>query len=169
MRCTICDYQLPNDDTVVFCPNCGARIARSQEAPASTPGGSFSLPPVNAAPPPPTYGVAQPSYTPAVSGIARGTLPAGSYVVAVANSNAAIVSLIFGILSWVMLPFVGAIVAIVAGHMARREIAATGGQMSGGGMALAGLILGYLQMALIVIGGCLFVLFIGFAAMAVNT
>jgi hypothetical protein len=65
-----------------------------------------------------------------------------------------VVSLIFGILSWVMLPVIGPIVAVVAGHMARAEIRASNGQVGGGGMAMAGLVLGYLQIALLALAIC---------------
>jgi hypothetical protein len=65
-----------------------------------------------------------------------------------------VVSLVFGILSWVMLPVVGPIVAVVAGHMARAEIRRANGQIGGGGMATAGLVLGYLQIALFVLAIC---------------
>jgi hypothetical protein len=70
------------------------------------------------------------------------------------NSTAAVVSLIFGILSWVMLPLIGPIVAVVAGHMARNQIRSSNGQLGGSGMATAGLILGYLQLALFVLAIC---------------
>jgi hypothetical protein len=70
------------------------------------------------------------------------------------NSTAAVVSLVFGILTWVMLPVIGPIVAVVAGHMARAEIRRSNGQIGGGGMALAGLVLGYLQLALFVLAIC---------------
>ncbi|HET6603278.1 MAG TPA: DUF4190 domain-containing protein [Xanthomonadaceae bacterium] len=84
-----------------------------------------------------------------------------------ANSNAAIVSLVFGILSWVLLPVIGAIVAIIAGHMARGEIRRTPG-LGGDTMALIGLLLGYAHLAVIFIGIALLVLFFGgLAALAV--
>ncbi|MDQ2997088.1 MAG: DUF4190 domain-containing protein [Chloroflexota bacterium] len=70
------------------------------------------------------------------------------------NSTAAIVSLVFGILSWVVLPGIGPIVAVVAGHMARAEIRRSNGQVGGGGMAMAGLVLGYLQIALLALVIC---------------
>jgi hypothetical protein len=70
------------------------------------------------------------------------------------NSTAAIVSLIFGILSWIVLPGIGPIVAVVAGHMARAEIRRSNGQVDGGGMAMAGLVLGYLQIALLALAIC---------------
>ncbi|WP_158883897.1 DUF4190 domain-containing protein [Rhodanobacter sp. L36] len=69
------------------------------------------------------------------------------------TSSLAVISLVFGILSWCLLPFIGAIVAIVCGHMARSEIRrAPLGSMEGSGMAVAGLVLGYVHVALVVIG-----------------
>ncbi|HET6546563.1 MAG TPA: DUF4190 domain-containing protein [Rhodanobacteraceae bacterium] len=64
------------------------------------------------------------------------------------TSVLAVFSLVFGILAWCALPFVGAIIAVVCGHSARGEIRrAPAATMDGGGMALAGLILGWLQLA----------------------
>ena len=66
------------------------------------------------------------------------------------TSTTAIVSLVFGIVCWIAIPFIGAIVAIVCGHVARNEIrAAPPGSIDGDGMAVAGLILGYLHLALL--------------------
>jgi len=73
------------------------------------------------------------------------------------NSTAALVSLIAGIASWIMFPVIGSIIAVVAGHMARNEIRASNGQVGGSGMALAGLILGYLQIALLILAVCAFI------------
>ena len=69
----------------------------------------------------------------------------------------AIASLISGILAWVFLPVIGAIVAVITGHMARKEIREANGQLSGEGMALVGLILGYAQLAAAALGICAFV------------
>jgi len=65
------------------------------------------------------------------------------------SSTTAIVSLIFGILSWVIfpLPLVCALVAVICGHVARGEIARSGGTLDGKGVALAGLLLGWLHVA----------------------
>ena len=38
------------------------------------------------------------------------------------TNTMAIVSLVSAILSWFIIPFLGAIVAVITGHMARREI-----------------------------------------------
>jgi len=63
------------------------------------------------------------------------------------TSTAAIVSLSFGVASWLLLPILAAIVAVVAGHIARGEIRRSDGAIDGDGMALAGLILGYANLA----------------------
>ncbi len=73
-----------------------------------------------------------------------------AYRPASSTSSLAIVSLIFGILSWCVLPFIGAIVAIICGHLARSEIrrAPVDSLVEGDGMAIAGLVLGYVQLVL---------------------
>jgi len=62
------------------------------------------------------------------------------------TNTLAVVSLVLGIASYVVLPLVGAVAAIITGHMARGQISRTG--EGGSGMALAGLILGYLHLVL---------------------
>lgn len=74
------------------------------------------------------------------------------------TSTLAVISLIFGVLCWVGLPFIGAVVAVICGHAARSEIRrAPPGSIEGDGMALVGLILGWLHLALVIAG--VFVLF----------
>lgn len=65
-----------------------------------------------------------------------------------ASSGLAVASLICGILA----PFtllITAIPAVITGHMARSKVRSSGGTISGGGKALAGLILGYGSLLLI--------------------
>ena len=73
------------------------------------------------------------------------------------TSSLAVVSLVAGILGWTLLPFLGALVAIITGHRARREIRAANGQLDGDGLAVAGLVLGWVAMALTLAG--LFIVF----------
>ncbi|NLW96548.1 DUF4190 domain-containing protein [Luteimonas wenzhouensis] len=68
------------------------------------------------------------------------------------TSPLAIVSLVSGILGWSVLPWLGSIVAIVTGHLARGEIGRSPERLEGGGLALAGLILGYSMLILTVLG-----------------
>jgi len=84
------------------------------------------------------------------------------------TSSLAIVSLIFGILAYVFLPFVGALIAVICGHSARSEIRrAPPGSLNGDGLALAGLILGRIQLAFTAIAVVFFVLVL-FGALAFN-
>ncbi|HKR75500.1 MAG TPA: DUF4190 domain-containing protein [Rhodanobacter sp.] len=69
------------------------------------------------------------------------------------TSSLAIVSLVFGVLAWCMLPFIGALVAVICGHLARNEIrrAPVDQRIEGDGMAIAGMVLGYAQLVLSVL------------------
>lgn len=81
------------------------------------------------------------------------------------TSALAIVSLVFGILAWCVMPFIGAMVAVIFGHLARSEIrhAPTDVRMEGDGMAIAGMVLGYVQLALsvLLVGFIIVMLFFG--------
>ena len=77
------------------------------------------------------------------------------------TSTLAIVSLVSGILGWTLLPFIGTIVAIITGHMARAEIRRSGGALEGDGLAIGGLILGWLSALLWVIGIVVLFMFLG--------
>jgi hypothetical protein len=77
------------------------------------------------------------------------------------TSTAAIVSLVFGILSWMLLPFAGAVVAVIAGHMARGEIRRANGAMDGDGLAIGGLVLGWLHLAAMLLFVLAMFLFLG--------
>lgn len=63
------------------------------------------------------------------------------------NSTSAVISLIAGILGWTVFFGIGAIIAVITGHIAKSEINKSMGQIGGGGMATAGLILGYSNIA----------------------
>lgn len=73
---------------------------------------------------------------------------APAYGVVQPTSSMALVSLILGILGWVVLPVIGSVVAVVFGHLALGEIDRSGDQLSGRGMAQVGLILGYSALGL---------------------
>jgi hypothetical protein len=71
------------------------------------------------------------------------------------TSSLAIVSVISGIASWFVLPLIGAIIAVITGHMAKKEIRESAGRLGGAELADAGLVLGYIHLALSVLGICL--------------
>ena len=83
--------------------------------------------------------------------------PFSTTSVPVQASSLAIVSLVSGIACWFVLPLIGAIIAVITGHMAKKEIRESAGRLSGVEMANAGLVLGYVHLALSVLAVCLIV------------
>lgn len=67
------------------------------------------------------------------------------------TSTLAIVSLVAGILGFAGFPIIGSIIAIVTGTMARKETRSVPPRASGDGMATAGIVMGWIQIAL---GAC---------------
>ena len=63
----------------------------------------------------------------------------------------AVVSLIGGLAGWSVLPLIGSLVAIVTGHLARGEIRRQPERYDGDGLAIAGLVLGYLALGLAIL------------------
>lgn len=74
------------------------------------------------------------------------------------TSSLAVISLIAGIASYFIVPVLGALVAVITGGMAKKEILQSGGRITGFGMANWGLILGWINIALGLIGICIFLL-----------
>jgi len=67
------------------------------------------------------------------------------------TSAMAVWSLVLGILSLLCFGIIAGIPAIVLGHMGRSKIKQSRGALTGGGMALAGLILGYIGTVIVTI------------------
>jgi hypothetical protein len=118
--------------------------------PAPPAAGAYTQP-AGAYPPPaaPAYG-AQGGYTPYPTGPKTNTL--------------AIISLIASLAGIFIVPFIGQIVGVITGHMGLKQIKERG--ENGRGLALAGLIIGYVTLALTIIATI--VLIIVFVA-AVNS
>lgn len=153
MNCPSCGGVLEGD--VQFCPYCGMRLTTSSAGmPTTRVGSAERETPAYIPPPlPPATPLDQPQYQ--SPGYA---MPTYSEPISAPMSNAATVSLVFGILGLIILPVIAPVVAVVAGHMARREIANSGGRLAGSGRATAGLVLGYVQIALTILGCFLFFL-----------
>jgi hypothetical protein len=90
--------------------------------------------------------------------------PPPAYVQSTRTSTLAIVSLVAGIVGLVFLPVVGSVVAVITGHMAKREIRESGGELSGDGLATAGLITGYIGVGFAVLGICIVLVWLIFVA-----
>lgn len=84
------------------------------------------------------------------------------------TSSLAVVSLVAGLLGWTFAPGIGAIVAVVTGHMARAEIRRDPQGVEGDGFAVAGLVLGWIMLLMALLAVLAVVLFLGgFAALLV--
>jgi hypothetical protein len=68
------------------------------------------------------------------------------------TNQKALWSMILGILSIVCCGLFAGIPALILGNSAQKEIAAAGGMQTGDGMAKAGVILGWISIALSIIG-----------------
>jgi hypothetical protein len=80
------------------------------------------------------------------------------YPYPVSTSGWAIFSLIAGLLAWLGVFGLGGLAAVIAGYVAKGQIRESGGRLAGDGLATAGLVLGWLNLAFAVFGLCLFVL-----------
>ena len=104
-----------------------------------------SQPPAyQAAPPPPAYQApAAPGYpTQAAPGYPQPAYYQQPYQAGPPTNQKALLSMIFGIVGLTLVPILASIVAVVLGHMSRKEIARTG--EGGRGMSTAGLVMGYI-------------------------
>lgn len=134
MRCTSCESQLNQGD--LFCPRCGQKAPVGAEEVGNTmpEGGEGAAGPGNMRPPDrpllqPPAGRPEKSPGAGVNGLA-------------------IASMVLGISGLVILPFLGAILAIVLGFVARGQIRKEEGAAGGSGFATAGIVLGITGLAL---------------------
>jgi len=117
----------------------------TQEKPAA--GGEAEVGPVPAAPaaafiPPPAAAVMPPPLYPP---------PPAPRATAAKTSGWAVASLVLGILSFMCLPFIAAVVAVVFGAIAKSGIKRSRGETGGSGLATAGIVLGVINLALLLI------------------
>ena len=148
MHCDTCHAELSPGR--LFCPGCG--VASPEGLAVMTAGAQGATPLALSA------GIGSPvTLYPATAARSLRSPP---------TSPTAVVSLVFGILSYLALPLVGALIAVVTGHAARREIRVSGGKLDGQLLASVGLALGYSQLAL---AGLVCVVVFGLGALAIVT
>ena len=75
------------------------------------------------------------------------------------NSALAVVSLVFGIVGWVVLPLIGPLIALITGHLALGEIRDSDGRVGGRPLARAGLMLSYSWFGVGIVAAVLLFLF----------
>lgn len=85
------------------------------------------------------------------------------------TSTLAIVSLIAGLLGFAGFPIIASIIAIIMGALARQETRAVPPRATGDGMATAGIVMGILQIVLVLIGGCCFLIYFFFVLNSLTT
>ncbi|MBN2028263.1 MAG: DUF4190 domain-containing protein [Actinobacteria bacterium] len=149
MLCEKCGKEAKPGD--VFCRQCGSRLAGEEQAAAEEGGAAAEEgapeaetaagEPAAAALLPPTP---PPAPTPPYP-------PAAPKPRAVKTSAWAVASLVLGILSFLCLPFIAAIVAIVFGAIAKRGIKDSRGEMGGSGLATTGIVLGIVNLSILLI------------------
>ena len=164
MKCLTCGTFFPDDS--VFCLVCGARVSETAETIASdgqtVNASSVGIPTARVFDTPSissastlqgsTHSASVPFSVPAASQIPQS--PHHNTTTTAPTSHLAIVSIISAILAWMALPGIGSLVAVITGHMARREIRHSDGTLSGDSMAKAGLVLGYIQLTMTVLFIC---------------
>ncbi|HSJ58245.1 MAG TPA: DUF4190 domain-containing protein [Anaerolineae bacterium] len=141
-----------NEDEAIYCGECGAVLDADAAALARQYPTDDKVPEtpilveemddvleVEAVPPPPR----RPSPAP---------VPARPAAAGPTTSGLAIASLLLGIGGLTLLPLLGSIVAIVLGYMARNDIRRRPGEVEGDGLALAGIVLGWIAVGLTLLG-----------------
>ncbi len=136
----------------------GGEAAGGEGGPAPPPGVPSGPPPppgvprVQAGTPPPPPDVGQP-YTPGPPPPAYAPGPPGYVPVPHQQTDGmAVAALILGIAGFFFCPLVG-VLAVIFGYMGRRNIRESGGRLGGEGFCLAGIILGFIQIGIVVFFG----------------
>ena len=81
-----------------------------------------------------------------------------NYPVEKTTSILAILSTISGAASFLVVPFIGAIAALITGYMAKSEIKKSNGMVEGEGFATAGIVMGWINIGLSIMVCCLITL-----------
>ena len=84
------------------------------------------------------------------------------------NSSLAISSLILGVLSFVCFSILTAVPAVICGHMALNQIRRGEVAESNRGLAIAGLVLGYINILLVLLSVMAYIVFLIFFAAAMS-
>ena len=181
MFCPMCGA--PHADEDVYCGNCGAALTPDEgpaEAGAQAPGGSATGTKAKGKAPPETVEEIVEETAAEESAEAQADkpwpeppeerkiapavpppppapqAPAGP-VPSLPTSGLAIASLVLGVGGLTILPLLGSILAIILGYMARKDIRSRPGELTGDGLAMAGIVMGWIAVGLSVLG----LLFVG--------
>lgn len=154
MFCPMCGA--PNEDDAAFCGNCGAVLNPGEQAAQATLPTEDTPTTVQEA----VRTLEQPPAPPEAAPVEGEVLPPsqtyrsapGRVGAALQTSGLAIASLILGIGGLTFVPLLGSLVAVILGYAARRDIRSRPDEVGGSGVAMAGLVLGWIGVALAVLG-----------------
>ncbi len=165
MFCPMCGA--PNEDDADFCGNCGAALTEDDaaieagveaaedaaEAVVDEAAEEILVEPV------PEEADRVGEAVPEVLAVERVEVeppPEAAAAPSLRTSGLAVASLVSGIVGLSMVPLLGSILAIILGYMARREIRDRPDELTGDGLALAGIVLGWISVGLAVLGFLVF-------------
>lgn len=139
----------PNEDDSVFCGNCGAVLDPDADLPEVSEEPTAEIPSVE----PEAESVEQmldvtPEEQPAPYEQPVSYEPSGA---ARPTSGMAIAALALGISGLTVFPFLGSILALIFGYMARNEIRRRPDELTGRGLAVAGIVTGWIGVGLTVL------------------
>ncbi len=191
--CARCGTENPDDAT--FCSSCGYAFTPEEAAEGAAPPappppgmgaqpGGMMPPPTppptgmglqqgGTAPPPPPTGQPPAAYPPQApppgAPYPGAPYPGAPYpVMAQVNNGKATASLVLGIVGLLACPIICSLLAIILGYSAKNEIAASGGRQTGESNATAGIILGWIGLALYIVGIVIWVIIAAVAASRVS-
>ena len=151
MDCPACGA--PNEDDSLFCGSCGTTLNTAKgEAVQET------LAEVTAGIEAGREGLREPARLPEAApprAQERGSMYAAAAKI-LPTSGMAITALIFGIGGLTFLPLLGSLIAVILGPMARSDIRRRSDQVTGDGIALVGLVLGWIGIGLTILGALIF-------------
>lgn len=150
MSCRRCGAALT--PTSKFCPACGNPVPPEPMVQTYAPAPAAS----SAGP--------MPGYAPPTS--TAGTAPAFNPAAPKSTNGLAIAAMVLGIL-WVY--WIGSILALVFGYVSKGQINASGGQQGGRGMAIAGIVLGWVGIGVLILCIVAFILGAGAATTVAPT
>ena len=142
-----------NEEEADFCVQCGTKLGAEVEAPAAPAGGAPPPPPAGGPPPVPGYTapVQQPTGFPPPPGAYQAPPPGLPIARPKPNDGSAIASLIMGVAAFLVCPLLLGVLAVVFGYIGKRNIEDSGGTLGGESFAVAGIILGWINIAIFAI------------------
>ncbi len=151
MDCPACGA--PNEDDALFCGSCGTtlNVAKGEAVQAT-------LAEVTAGIEAGREDLHEPARLPEAApprAQERGSMYAAA-AKTLPTSGMAITALIFGIGGLTFLPLLGSLIAVILGPMARSDIRRRSDEVTGDGVALVGLVLGWIGIGLTILGALIF-------------